>query len=58
MLKDEASEKQHKFSLEKSLEKAAARKLLSDYQVHATRSVLPPPPQMKGESLTSVLASI
>ena len=49
MVSDSAMEKQYKFSLKSSLQKAAKSPLLSGYKIHVTRSVRPEPQQMKGD---------
>ena len=48
MVHDSAVEKQHKFCLKSSLQKAARSPLLDGYRVHVTKSVRPEPQQMKG----------
>ncbi|XP_067677815.1 mediator of DNA damage checkpoint protein 1-like isoform X2 [Haliotis asinina] len=47
LVSDTAKEKQYKFSLKKSLAKAAEENLLQGYKIHVTKSVRPEPPQMK-----------
>ncbi|KAL3868842.1 hypothetical protein ACJMK2_041599 [Sinanodonta woodiana] len=47
LLQDSATEKQYKFSLKLSLNKAAANLMLAGYKVHVTKSVKPEPQQMK-----------
>ncbi|VDI21232.1 Hypothetical predicted protein [Mytilus galloprovincialis] len=46
-VKDTATEKQYKFSLSRSLEKAKESCLLQGYKVHVTKSVKPEPSQME-----------
>ena len=48
MVNDSAVEKQYKFSLKSSLQKASKSPLLDGYRVHVTKSVRPEPQQMKG----------
>ncbi|CAC5396244.1 MDC1 [Mytilus coruscus] len=47
LVKDTATEKQYKFSLSRSLEKAKESCLLQGYKVHVTKSVKPEPSQME-----------
>ncbi|XP_062609764.1 mediator of DNA damage checkpoint protein 1-like isoform X2 [Saccostrea cucullata] len=47
LIRDEAAERQYKFTLHLSLEKASEASLLSGYQIHVTKSVKPDPPNMK-----------
>nr|XP_022314103.1 mediator of DNA damage checkpoint protein 1-like isoform X2 [Crassostrea virginica] len=61
LIKDEAAERQHKFVLHLSLEKASESSLLSGYKIHVTKSVKPDPANMKdiitcagGEYLTTM----
>lgn len=48
LIRDEAAQRQYKFVLQKSLEKASEASLLSGYQIHVTKSVKPDPANMKG----------
>ncbi|XP_071118058.1 mediator of DNA damage checkpoint protein 1-like [Haliotis cracherodii] len=47
LVSDTAAEKQYKFSLKKSLARAAEENLLGAYKIHVSKSVRPEPPQMK-----------
>ncbi|XP_071496427.1 uncharacterized protein [Diadema antillarum] len=47
LLIDKASEKQHRFTLSASLQKAGQTRLLKGYKVHVTQGVKPEPPHMK-----------
>ena len=47
-VKDSVTEKQYKFSLLRSLEKAKESSLLQGYKIHVTKSVKPEPSQMAG----------
>ncbi|XP_061191374.1 mediator of DNA damage checkpoint protein 1-like [Saccostrea echinata] len=47
LIRDEAAERQYKFTLHLSLEKASEASLLSGYQIHVTKSVKPDPANMK-----------
>ncbi|XP_072170057.1 uncharacterized protein [Diadema setosum] len=47
LLIDKASEKQHRFTLSASLQKAGQMRLLKGYRVHVTQGVKPEPPHMK-----------
>ncbi|XP_030839323.1 mediator of DNA damage checkpoint protein 1 isoform X2 [Strongylocentrotus purpuratus] len=46
-LKDKASERQHGFNLQTSLQKASQARLLTGYKIHVTPGVKPEPQQMK-----------
>ena len=46
-LKDKASERQHGFNLQTSLQKASQVRLLRGYKIHVTPGVKPEPQQMK-----------
>ena len=50
-MKDSATEKQYKFTLHRSLEKAQEGCLLQGYKIHVTKSVKPEPSQMKGKHI-------
>ena len=45
---DEESERKWGFSLRRTLREAPKTPLLANYKVHATKSVVPPPEQLKG----------
>ena len=45
---DEESERKWGFSLRRTLREAPKTPLLASYKVHATKSVVPPPEQLKG----------
>ncbi|KAK3599859.1 hypothetical protein CHS0354_022431 [Potamilus streckersoni] len=47
LLQDSATEKQYKFSLQLSLNKAGTNLMLAGYKVHVTKNVKPEPQQMK-----------
>ncbi|OWF38145.1 mediator of DNA damage checkpoint protein 1-like [Mizuhopecten yessoensis] len=47
LVKDTATEKQYKFSLQRSIERASQASVLLDYNIHVTKSVRPDPTQMK-----------
>ncbi|XP_033738176.1 mediator of DNA damage checkpoint protein 1-like [Pecten maximus] len=47
LVKDTATEKQYKFSLQRSIERASQASVLLGYRVHVTKSVRPDPTQMK-----------
>ncbi|XP_064605690.1 mediator of DNA damage checkpoint protein 1-like isoform X2 [Liolophura sinensis] len=47
IIQDKTSEKQYKFSLRSSIQKASEACLLSGFRVHVTKSVRPDPPQMR-----------
>lgn len=48
-VKDTTTEKQYKFSLQRSLEKAKEACLFQGYKIHVTKNVKPEPAQMKGK---------
>lgn len=50
---DRESEKKWGFNLKTTLKTSQKSLLLSDFKVFATKSVLPPPSEMKGESISS-----
>ncbi|XP_060070389.1 mediator of DNA damage checkpoint protein 1-like [Ylistrum balloti] len=47
LVKDTAAEKQYKFSLQRSIERASQASVLLDYRIHVTKSTRPDPSQMK-----------
>jgi hypothetical protein len=47
-VKDEASERKYKFSLEHSIEKAAKEPVFTSFTFKITKSVKPEPQHMKG----------
>ncbi|KAK3089513.1 hypothetical protein FSP39_004207 [Pinctada imbricata] len=47
LVKDPATEKQYRFSLQTSIDKARESSLLQGYKIHVTKSVRPEPAQMK-----------
>jgi hypothetical protein len=49
IINDEEAEKKWAFSLARTLRAAAKSPLLAGYKVHATKSVVPPPAQLKGK---------
>ena len=51
---DEESEKKWGFSLRRTLRDAPKTPLLANYKVHATKSVVPPPEQLKGTEVQSL----
>lgn len=61
LIKDEPAERQYKFALHSSLEKASDSSVLAGYKIHVTKSVKPDPANMKdiitcagGEYLTTM----
>lgn len=54
-VKDTATEKQYKFSLQRSLEKAKEACLFQGYKIHVTKNVKPEPTQMKGKSFLKAM---
>ena len=48
---DEESERKWGFSLRRTLREAPKTPLLANYKVHATKSVVPPPEQLKGTAV-------
>lgn len=61
LIKDEPAERQYKFALHSSLEKASDSSMLAGYKIHVTKSVKPDPANMKdiitcagGEYLTTM----
>ena len=54
-MSDHESEKKWGFNLRTTLRNSAKSPLLSDYKVFATKSVVPPPSQLKGTKYTSWL---
>ena len=47
MVTDRNFEKQYKFTLNSSLQKASSQRMLEGYKIHVTKSVKPEPLQMK-----------
>lgn len=56
-VKDTTTEKQYKFSLQRSLEKAKEACLFQGYKIHVTKNVKPESAQMKGKSFLKAMLS-
>ncbi len=49
IIEDSESEKKWQFSLRRTLRESAKELVLSGFYVHVTKSVVPPPGEMKGK---------
>lgn len=58
LIKDEPAERQYKFALHSSLEKASDSSVLAGYKIHVTKSVKPDPANMKGLPITDTQFSV
>ena len=53
IIEDKEVEKKYCFSLKKAIDSASKSPLLHNYKIHATKSCLPPPKEIKGNDLIS-----